>query len=216
MNKPHPFLERLSKPGRHKRIVEELQASPTLRVAALAAALGVSTETIRRDLDELDRQGLVSRTYGGGVRPYGSEPALGERQTLLIAERKAMAAAAAGLITPGDVLFIGGGATTGHVAQRLAADSSALTVFTDSFAVAGNLAVNPSHRPISAGNMSATPSWAPPASPLRAPPTPISRWRPITGPWPGAPPRSPSWPITASSSAWRWRCMPAGAKSPGW
>ena len=60
----------------------ELRAAPTLRVSQLAAELlGVSTETVRRDLDEMGQQGLISRTYGGAVRPLASEPAIRERAT---------------------------------------------------------------------------------------------------------------------------------------
>lgn len=134
---------KLSKAGRQDRIVNELQAGPTLRVSELATALGVSTETIRRDLDELETRGLINRTYGGAVRPFGPEPAIRERHQMLVPEREAIAAAAARPIAHGDILMIGGGATTTHVARRLAAEKRDLKVFTDSFAVATVLAPNP-------------------------------------------------------------------------
>ncbi|MCB1434000.1 MAG: DeoR/GlpR transcriptional regulator, partial [Alphaproteobacteria bacterium] len=49
---------RLNKSDRHSRIVAELRAAPSLRVNELASLLNVSTETIRRDLAELDERGL--------------------------------------------------------------------------------------------------------------------------------------------------------------
>jgi DeoR/GlpR family transcriptional regulator of sugar metabolism len=134
---------KMSKTGRQARIVDELQASPTLRVSELAAALGVSTETIRRDLAELDTKGLINRTYGGAVRPFGHEPTIRERHQMLVPERESIAAAASRLVQHGEVLIVGGGATTTHVARRLAAEKKDLKVFTDSFAVATVLAANP-------------------------------------------------------------------------
>lgn len=134
---------KLSKASRQDLIVRELQATPTLRVSELAASLGVSTETIRRDLDELGSRGLINRTYGGAVRPFGPEPTIRERHQMLVSERESIAAAAARFVQHGEVLIIGGGATTTHVARRLAAEKRDLTVFTDSFAVATVLAPNP-------------------------------------------------------------------------
>jgi DeoR/GlpR family transcriptional regulator of sugar metabolism len=134
---------KLSKADRQERIVSELRASPTLRVLELATSLGVSTETIRRDLDELGARGLINRTYGGAVRQFGPEPSIRERHQMLVPERESIAVAAAKLVQHGDILIIGGGATTTHVARRLAAEKRDLKVFTDSFAVATVLASNP-------------------------------------------------------------------------
>lgn len=134
---------RLSKKARHARIVSELMASSTLRVSELAAELGVSTETIRRDLFELGEKGLINRTYGGAVRPLGTEPSVTERHRMMVEEREAIAAAAAGFIKPNEVVAIGAGATTTHVARRMAAVCRDITVITHSFSVATVLAANP-------------------------------------------------------------------------
>lgn len=138
-----PPASRLSKPERHERIVAEARGTATLRVSRLAAELGVSTETVRRDLDELGHRGLISRTYGGAVRPFASEPAVRERHAMMVEERTRIAAQAVRRIRAGDVLMIGGGATTVHVARRLAAECKDLTVLTHSFGVATVLATNP-------------------------------------------------------------------------
>jgi DNA-binding MarR family transcriptional regulator len=53
---------RYAKTSRQQRILAELARAPALRMNELSEALGVSTETIRRDLRELDLRGLVSRT----------------------------------------------------------------------------------------------------------------------------------------------------------
>jgi DNA-binding IclR family transcriptional regulator len=58
---------RLRRDDRFERIMAVLRVGSSLRVADLAARFGVSTETVRRDLDELSRQGLVDRTFGGAA-----------------------------------------------------------------------------------------------------------------------------------------------------
>ena len=134
---------RRAKSERQSQILAELNLAPSLRVAELAEHLQVSTETIRRDLDELTEQGLLNRTYGGAVRPLGSEPSVSERHSLFIAERERIARAAVPLIKTGGVVIIGSGATTVHVARRMAVELSNITVITHSFAVAAVLSVNP-------------------------------------------------------------------------
>jgi len=117
-----------------------------LRASELAAVLGVSGETIRRDLMELQEQKLINRTYGGASRPFALEPTLIDRKAIMIVEREAIAAAVADLILPNEVLMLAAGATTFHVARRLAARAHDITVITHDFAIAAALAVNSSIR----------------------------------------------------------------------
>jgi DeoR/GlpR family transcriptional regulator of sugar metabolism len=137
---------RLNKSDRQARIVAELRASPTLRVNELADLLAVSTETVRRDFAELDERGLINRTYGGAMRPVAFEPALVERESLMVAEREHIAAVAVRLVDGNDILMIGGGATTLHFARRLAAERNHLTIITHAFSIAMALATNPLHK----------------------------------------------------------------------
>lgn len=133
----------MAKARRQQRIVAELRSSPAMRVHDLAERLAVSTETIRRDLAELERQGLINRTYGGAVRPVTMEPALAERQRLMVPERRRIAEAAVARVGRNDILMIGGGATTLHFAHRLAAQGGPLTVITHAPSIAMVLAVDP-------------------------------------------------------------------------
>jgi DeoR/GlpR family transcriptional regulator of sugar metabolism len=135
-----------NKADRQARILTELRASPAMRVGELAALLGVSAETIRRDLAELDSRGLVNRTYGGALRPIAFEPGLAEREKLMVAERERIAAVAVKLVSPNDILMIGGGATTLHFARRLATEVDHLTVITHAFSIAQAIATNPLHK----------------------------------------------------------------------
>jgi DeoR/GlpR family transcriptional regulator of sugar metabolism len=139
----------LSRSERFERIVAELRASPAVRISALAKAFDVSTETVRRDLDELSRRGLVARTYGGAaLHPLAREPDVNERYRQRVEERARIAARAATLVAPGDVLMIDSGSTTSHLARRLAASAESLTVLTNSLNVAGALGQNPKLRVI--------------------------------------------------------------------
>ena len=143
MNQPEM---KLTKSDRQSRIVAELRSAPSLRVNELASLLGVSTETVRRDLAELGERGLINRTYGGAMRPLTFEPALAEREKLMVEERERIAAAAVRLVEPNDILMIGGGATTTIFARRLAAERDHLTVITHAVSIAIALASNPFHK----------------------------------------------------------------------
>lgn len=141
-----PHFGRLSKSARHRNIVARLTAAPMLRASELAEWLGVSGETIRRDLMELHERKLINRTYGGAARPFAHEQAVGDRKAVMIAEREAMAATVAAAIRPKEVLMMGAGATTYHVARALAARVNDITVVTHDFAIAGVLGANPTIR----------------------------------------------------------------------
>lgn len=128
---------------RQSRILTELNQAPSLRVADLARRLDVSTETIRRDLDEMTEQGLLNRTYGGAVRSLSTEPSVTERHALFVGERERIAKAAVQILKGAQVLMIGSGSTTVHTARRVAVEMKNITVLTHSFGVATVLAINP-------------------------------------------------------------------------
>lgn len=129
--------------ARHRRILGELEQRPSLRVSELAARLGVSAETVRRDLDALTTEGLIERTYGGAMRRQSIEPSVTERHNMRIAEREAIARAACERLKGSTHLLIGSGATTVHLARRIAVEMTGLTVICHSFGVATVLSLNP-------------------------------------------------------------------------
>ncbi len=131
------------KTARQRQILATLDVAPSLRVAELALRLRVSTETIRRDLDAMTQAGLLNRTYGGAVRPLGSEPAVAERQSMFVAERRRIAAATVPLLRGARVLILGSGSTMVHVAHEVAARMNDIMVVTHSFGVTTALAANP-------------------------------------------------------------------------
>ena len=142
-------MARLTKDERHQKILAELSADSARRLTDLAQDLGVSRETIRRDLDELGSNGIISRTYGGAiVRPRGFESNLEARDATFVDERKAIAKAASGLIKPSEVLMLSTGSTTLYLARQLASERRPLTVITNGLDAAIILAVNPNIRVI--------------------------------------------------------------------
>lgn len=99
---------------RRRDILRLIQENSSVSVDDLAARFAVSPSSIRRDLNELSRQGLVQRTYGGAIVPTGpsSEPPFNVRVVSHHEEKERIGRAAAALVQPGDTVFIDGGTTT--------------------------------------------------------------------------------------------------------
>lgn len=130
-----------AKAQRHRRILAALATDPTVRISSLAADFGVSAETVRRDIEELSRQGALRRTYGGAsVVHAGRQPELSSRERMAVAERARIGAAAAAMVEPGDVVMLDAGSTTSHFARALAARGIAATVLTNNLNAAADLA----------------------------------------------------------------------------
>ena len=135
------------KHARQERIIALLRANPAVRIADLARDFSVSTETVRRDLDELGRAGAVNRTYGGAARSaMGHEAAMIERLQEHVEERVRIARHASALVANGDLVMIDGGSTTIHFARQLAARSCGITVLTNCLGVAAALGQDPSSK----------------------------------------------------------------------
>jgi len=135
-------MDRLPKHVRHDRIIKRLTNDVAVRISTLADEFGVTTETVRRDLDELSERGLLARTYGGAaVRSVAAEPGVHLRAQEHVVERQRIAALATEEIRPGDVLMIDAGSTTAHFAHALARQPVEVTVITNSLSVASRLGV---------------------------------------------------------------------------
>jgi len=138
---------KLTQQGRHAQILALLRHEGTVRIATLAETFAVTTETARRDLDELAASGALKRTYGGGAsRSLIDEPALGDRGRTHSAERATLARKAASLVESGDALMIDGGSTTRAFAHALAMRELHITVVTNCLPVARALGANPNCR----------------------------------------------------------------------
>ena len=129
------------KPGiRRERIVDLVRERERVSVDDLAALLGSSRETIRRDLTELAGRGLIRKVHGGAMMPeVPREGAFPARLSEAIREKRAVARAAAALFGAGDTLFIDTGTTTLLFAEELARRPGVLgaTAFGQSIHVSG-------------------------------------------------------------------------------
>jgi DeoR family fructose operon transcriptional repressor len=132
---------------RRLRILERLAQQRSVTVSELAEAFGASESTIRRDLDDLERQGLLRRTHGGAVAVdavASFEPSLQEKDVRYPQEKQAIARAAAELVRPGDTVLLDAGTTTLQIARQLA--TLELTVVTNSVPIAMELSSTPQAR----------------------------------------------------------------------
>ncbi|QDQ09585.1 DeoR/GlpR transcriptional regulator [Streptomyces spectabilis] len=129
---------------RRRRIVSAARRAGAIGVTAIAADLGVSRETVRRDLGALERRGLVRRTHGGAfpVESAGFETTLEFRTGLHVPEKIRIAAAAAALLGDAETVFMDEGSTPQLIAEALP-DDRPLTVVTASLATALGLAARP-------------------------------------------------------------------------
>jgi DeoR family fructose operon transcriptional repressor len=108
---------------RQQRIQELLHERGAVRVSTLADRLAVSEVTVRRDLEELERRGLLERTHGGAIpaRRIAREPAYVEAISTRPGQKREIGATAARLISPGETVFLNGGTTTLEVLRHLEA-----------------------------------------------------------------------------------------------
>lgn len=139
--------ERLSKKERQELILAQLRSNLAVRISSLAEQFGVTTETVRRDIDELTQKGFVNRTYGGAAAiSLAAEPGVLQREQANVAECSRIARHAIPLIKPDDVLMIDCGSTTNHFARALAAQPMRLTILTNGIRVAQSLSNVPGFR----------------------------------------------------------------------
>ena len=105
---------------RHDRILARLRANETVEIGELSKVLEVSRETVRKDLYELERDGLLTKVRGGAILTSGDvETAYDLRKAKDAEAKKAIARLAAGLIQPGDTVFLDYGTTSFMVAEEL-------------------------------------------------------------------------------------------------
>ncbi|WP_406458380.1 DeoR/GlpR family DNA-binding transcription regulator [Streptomyces sp. NBC_00876] len=121
-----------------------VQGSDRVSVSELSQRLGVSEMTVRRDLDALERQGLVRRVHGGAVATRSREEGAGfsAREPWQAATKDRLGAAVAAMVEPGSRVLLDAGTTTLHVAQHLA-ERAPLTVAVLSLQTAVCLADRP-------------------------------------------------------------------------
>ena len=108
---------------RLSRIMKLLSQQRTATVQELCEALDASESTIRRDLTQLDRQGLLKKVHGGatlvGRTVLADEPPMAAREEQSVEEKRLIARAAAAMITEKDFIFLDAGSTTLALVREL-------------------------------------------------------------------------------------------------
>ena len=125
---------------RRGQITELINRQKTVTNAELMERFGISIETVRRDLDYLEQQGVLRKVYGGAVVnvSLNSEPEYASRARANYEEKNAIAREAAKLICPGDTVFLGVGTTVQAMVQYMK-NIGQLTVFTNALRTAVEL-----------------------------------------------------------------------------
>lgn len=137
-------------------VLESLASSGKLSVEDLARQFSISAATVRRDLDDLAEQQLITRTRGGAVlQSVSYDLPLRYKSVRRPDEKQHIAEAAAAMVAPGSVVGLNGGTTTSAVARALAtradlvADHSlthpgaGITIVTNALNIASELVVRP-------------------------------------------------------------------------
>ena len=128
----------LSAERRHL-ILEQLGRDGRVVATELSRTLGVSVDTVRRDLRELHEDGLLQRVHGGALPPVAGARPYAVRREQATAAKEAIARRAASMLHDDQVILLDAGTTTLEVARHLLPDLRA-TVITNSPAIALALA----------------------------------------------------------------------------
>jgi DeoR/GlpR family transcriptional regulator of sugar metabolism len=123
---------------RKELLLARLRQDGQIVAKTLSEELGLSEDTIRRDLRELAAEGLLQRVHGGALPASPAMGTFAERQRISSDAKPAIARAAAAMIEPGQVVFIDGGTTAVQLARALPRDLRC-TVVTHSPSVAVEL-----------------------------------------------------------------------------
>ncbi|AZU62807.1 DeoR/GlpR family DNA-binding transcription regulator [Neobacillus mesonae] len=118
---------------RKRKILELLEIKGKVKVRDLSEMLEVSTETIRKYLDELHQEEKLKKVYGGAINLafFDEEPSTSEREVIHSDEKKKIGEMAANLINDNDVIAIDDGSTPLQLVKNLQKKRN-LTIFTTS------------------------------------------------------------------------------------
>ncbi|MDE5053189.1 DeoR/GlpR family DNA-binding transcription regulator [Niallia taxi] len=138
---------------RRRKIVELVNERLSIRVSELSDIFSVTEETIRRDLEKLEQDQLLSRSHGGAVsiEKEATDVPFVVREITNSDEKKAIAAEAVKWIEPGEQIVLDASTTAWYMAQEL--PDMPLTVITNSIKVALELSKKEQIKVISTGGM---------------------------------------------------------------
>lgn len=130
------------KEERQRYIIERINKDNRVYVTELSEQLNVSDDTLRRDLVELEKVGLLTKVHGGAVLKSNISLQFTERLNTATLIKQQMAAKLVPLFREGDVILIDGGTSNLEVARQLPSDKS-FTVYTNCLPIASELSLHP-------------------------------------------------------------------------
>lgn len=130
--------------GRKEAILHAIDERGSITAHEISDQFDISLPTVRRELEELARQGRIERLHGGArsLKRATPEPPVRQRLPEQIREKRAIGALAAGLIKDGETVFLGSGTSVAEVAYCLK-ERRSLTVITNSLLVVDILSTMP-------------------------------------------------------------------------
>ncbi|MBO7710844.1 MAG: DeoR/GlpR transcriptional regulator [Lachnospiraceae bacterium] len=120
---------------RHTKILEIVGEAGRIDVNTLAAQVGVSTVTLRKDLDLLSEQKLLTREHGYAVS--GNVDDVGNRLSIRYEIKVKIAREAARMVSAGETVMIESGSTCALLARELARTGKDVCIITNSAFIAG-------------------------------------------------------------------------------
>jgi len=128
-------IKRRDTSSRRERIVSLLREQGSVQIPALAELFGVSTQTLRKDLNFLDRKRICTRSTGGAILPSSAAPATEDaidvKRTLFAGEKVNIGRRAATLISDGESVLLDSGTTTLQIARHINPKDSLVVVTND-------------------------------------------------------------------------------------
>jgi DeoR/GlpR family transcriptional regulator of sugar metabolism len=123
--------------ARRSAIADLLRDSGAITVTEVESRFGVSPMTARRDLVELERQGIARRTHGGAVLPSISaqEDSFAQRVEVATEAKSSLAEEAVAMLSPRETIFLDSSSTAYFVARRIVELGLGVTVITNSLPV---------------------------------------------------------------------------------
>ncbi len=139
---------------RQQRILEKLKENGAVSVSKLSTEFSVAEETVRRDLEKLEKEEKLLRTHGGAVAIDENkyEPSIEKRRKINVEGKEKVAALAAGLISPGETIFLDASTTTYFIARELRKMKN-ITVITNSLQTIAELSENKDIKVIGTGGI---------------------------------------------------------------
>ena len=157
---------------RQTKIITQLKSTGRIDVSELASSFQISKETIRRDLNDLEKAGILKRTHGGAILPFGKgisqtspgvkgkhfnilkEAPVLERTIKHVSEKHAICKLAASYIQNEDTIFIDNSSTCIYLYQYIPADIQ-VTILTNSiqFLLECSKSLSPHHTIVCLGGI---------------------------------------------------------------